>query len=361
MGRLVSGAGPPPEPAVAATAASGRGRLRIAGWLWDYTGLVRLECLPLLSAPFLLGAAVSPTGSSVTAYAWFGAGLALHGLSCVSNDVADRKLDARDPRRANRPLTSGRVPVRHAVALSLLLGVVFALAVLALPSEHPALLWGSLALTIWGNIRQKRSSVPTPVSDLLWGMSVAAPLLAFTPSPTVAHVATTAALALVVTAFDVAGGDVKDLDTDLRGGLRTSGIVLGLRPTPHGITTSAAFRLTMTAGYAAVGTLCMTALIAASAGFPLLLAALAALLAGTLPLARHTVARVLAPGGRSVLFLLGPFAALLCATAALAPHATQVTEATGVVVGVTAAAALGRRAVAPGAGWPSPDGAPGPE
>ncbi|NUK22516.1 UbiA family prenyltransferase [Streptomyces lunaelactis] len=295
-----------------------------------------------MSAPFLLGAAVSPTGASMTAFVWFGAGLALHGLSCASNDIADREFDARDPRRANRPLTSGRVPVRHAVALSVLLGALFALAVLTLPSEHPSLLWASLALTVWGNVRQKRSSVPTPVSDLLWGVSVVAPLLAFTPVPTIGHVATAAALALVVTAFDVSGGDVKDLAADLRNGLRTSGIVLGLRPTPQGISTSPAFRLTMTVGYAMMGALCMMTLITHSAGSPPLLAAAAALLVGVVPLVRYTLARVLLPGGRSVLFLLGPFVAVLCTTAALAPHAVQVSRAMAVVAGVTVAAILGR-------------------
>jgi 4-hydroxybenzoate polyprenyltransferase len=325
---------------------SGAARTGVAQRLWDYTGLVRLECLPLLSAPFLLGCAVSPAGSSTTAYAWFGAGLALHGLSCASNDIADRELDAHDPRRANRPLTSGRVPVRHAVVLSVLLGALFALAVLILPSEHPSLLWISLGLTVWGNTRQKRSRVPTPVSDLLWGVSVAAPLLAFTPEPGIGHVAATAALALVVTAFDVAGGDIKDLDTDRRAGLRTTAIVLGLRPGPHGIDTSTAFRLATTTGYAMTGALCLTSLIIASARLPLLLAALTALLAGTVPLARHTAGRVVSAGGRSVVFLAGPFVAVLCATAAMAPHPAQVALVTGAVTGATLAAGLGRRLLA---------------
>ncbi|MFC5805799.1 UbiA prenyltransferase family protein [Streptomyces formicae] len=331
---------------VPAAADSGRDGTGIAGRLWDYTGLVRLECLPLLSAPFLLGSAVSPTGSPAMAYAWFAAGLALHGLSCASNDIADRELDALDPRRANRPLTSGRVPVRHAVVLSLLLGALFTLAVLTLPSEHPSLLWVSLALTVWGNTRQKRSRVPTPVSDLLWGVSVAAPLLAFTPAPTVGHLAAAAALALVVTAFDVAGGDVKDLETDLSAGLRTTAIVLGLRPGPHGVGTSTAFRLTMTAGYAVTGALCLTALLTASARLPLLLTSLTALLAGTAPLARHTAGRRVSAGGRSVLFLAGPFVAVLGATAALAPRPAQVALSMGAVTGATLAAALGRRLLA---------------
>ncbi|MFF7712432.1 UbiA family prenyltransferase [Streptomyces sp. NPDC007988] len=322
----------------------------MAGRLWDYTGLVRLECLPLMSAPFPLGVALSPGASPTTAYAWFGAGLALHGLSCASNDIADRELDARDPRRANRPLTSGRVPTRHAVVLSVLLGALFTLALLALPSAHPGLLWGALALTVWGNLRQKRSSVPTPVSDLLWGASVAAPLLAFTPAPTAGQVATAAALALVVTAFDVAGGDVKDLVADLACGLRTSGIVLGLRPAPGGVATSPAFRWAMSVGYALAATLCVSALIAASARPPLLLAALGALLAGTVPLVRHTAVRVLAPGGSSVLFLLGPFLAVLCATAAWAQHPVRIVAAVGVVTGTTAVAAVGRLVLGRSAG-----------
>lgn len=332
--------------AVPAAAVSNRDGTGIAGRLWDYTGLVRLECLPLLSAPFLLGFAVLPTGSPATAYAWFAAGLALHGLSCASNDTADRELDALDPRRADRPLTSGRVPVRHAVVLSLLLGALFTLAVLTLPSEHPSLLWASLALTVWGNTRQKRSRVPTPVSDLLWGVSVAAPLLAFTPAPTVGHLAAAAALALVVTAFDVAGGDVKDLETDLSAGLRTTAIVLGLRPGPHGVGTSTAFRLTMTVGYAVTGALCLTALLTASARLPLLLISLIALLAGTAPLARHTAGRRVSAGGRSVLFLAGPFVAVLGATAALAPRPAQVALSMSAVTGATLAAALGRRLLA---------------
>lgn len=229
----------------------------------------------------------------------------------------------------------------------MLLGALFALAVLTLPSEHPSLLWISLGLTVRGNTRQKRSRVPTPVSDLLWGVSVAAPLLTFTPDPSVGQVAATAALALVVTAFDVAGGDIKDLDTDRHAGLRTTAIVLGLRPGPHGIDTSTAFRLTTTTGYAVTGALCLTALISASARLPLLLVALTALLAGSVPLARHTAGRVVSAGGRSVVFLAGPFVAVLCATAAMAPHPCQVALATGAVTGATLAAGLGRRGQLP--------------
>ncbi|MFF4248738.1 UbiA family prenyltransferase [Streptomyces sp. NPDC001822] len=315
---------------------------RVALRLSDYAGLVRLECLPMLSAPFLLGAAVSPDGLSASALLWFGAGAALHGLSCASNDIADREFDARDPKRAGRPLTSGRLPLPHAVTLSVALGLVFALAVLTVSSARPWLLWCVLLVTVWGNIRQKRSSLPSPVFDLLWGASVAAPLVAFTPQPSAGLLSTAAALALVVSAFDVAGGDVKDLAVDLRAGLRTSGIALGLRDSPAGVTTSAAFGAAMAGGYAVVAALVVTALLTGSGNLPLLSCASAALLAGAVPLVRWTIGPVLAPGGRSVLFLAGPFVALLCATASWSPRPVQVVEAMGAVFGATAVAVLGR-------------------
>ncbi|MDX3854753.1 UbiA family prenyltransferase [Streptomyces sp. AK02-01A] len=322
-------------------AAPVRGALsRTAQRLLDYSALIRLEYLPLMSTPFLLGPVIAAQRVSGTALAWFGVGCALHALSCSSNDIADRHLDAQDPRRANRPLTSGRLPVRHAVALTVLLGALFVVGSVFLPSEHPGYLYVSLAITLWGNVRQKRSRVPAPVSDLLWGLSVSMPLLAFIAVPGIAEVTAVMAFALLLATFDASGADLKDLETDLRLGIRTTGVLLGLTAAENGAATTRRFRLAVLISHALMSALCVLALVTAGTGTALRSAGAAALVLSVWPLLRHTMADTVRRGGRSVLFLGGPFVAYLCTAAALATRPARVAAAMGVVVGATAGAVL---------------------
>lgn len=51
-------------------------------------------------------------------------GVLSRGAACALNDVLDRRFDARVPRTAGRPVASGRLPVRRALVLAVLVGAV---------------------------------------------------------------------------------------------------------------------------------------------------------------------------------------------------------------------------------------------
>ncbi|WP_331769193.1 MEDS domain-containing protein (plasmid) [Embleya sp. NBC_00888] len=168
--------------------------------------------------------------------------------------------------------------------------------------------------------------------------TVSVPLLAF-GDPGGAEIAATAALALLLAAFDAAGADLKDLEIDLRLDLRTSGILPGLRPSAAGVRTTPRFRRVVFSAYVAASCLTVPGLAQPGAGTMLRAVACAATLLGGWPLLRWTIAPVIASGGRSVLCLGGPFIAYLCAVAASAPRSTMIPAAMGVITGLTALAA----------------------
>src|SRR3546814_7222939 len=72
--------------------------------------------------------------------------IAMRGAGCVYNDIVDRDLDARVARTASRPVASGAVPVKAALAWTGLLALVglVVLLQLSLPAQIVAL--ASLAL-----------------------------------------------------------------------------------------------------------------------------------------------------------------------------------------------------------------------
>jgi 4-hydroxybenzoate polyprenyltransferase len=107
---------PDPAPAMAASRS-------LSTRLGHYARLARLDRPVgtwLLLWPTLWGVWVAGAGRpSVRTVAVFTAGVVLmRALGCVINDLADRRIDPQVRRTANRPLASGAVTVREALALA---------------------------------------------------------------------------------------------------------------------------------------------------------------------------------------------------------------------------------------------------
>ncbi len=99
----------------------------------------------------LLARAVSPVplAASLRLILLFGIGsLVMRSAGCVVNDMWDRRLDRLVARTAMRPLASGALRMRQAVAL---LGVLLlAGLVILLQLDRPAQLWGASSLILVG-------------------------------------------------------------------------------------------------------------------------------------------------------------------------------------------------------------------
>src|SRR6188768_1538379 len=71
----------------------------------------------------------------------------MRSAGCCVNDVADREFDRHVKRTAQRPVTSGRVSVREALALGALLAAL-AFALVVLTTNTATILWSVVALAI---------------------------------------------------------------------------------------------------------------------------------------------------------------------------------------------------------------------
>jgi 4-hydroxybenzoate polyprenyltransferase len=64
---------------------------------------------------------------------WFALGsIAMRAAGCVWNDIIDRDLDAQVARTRNRPVASGAIPIRHALAFAIALSLIGLVVVLQL-------------------------------------------------------------------------------------------------------------------------------------------------------------------------------------------------------------------------------------
>uniref|UniRef100_UPI0013DCE394 4-hydroxybenzoate octaprenyltransferase n=1 Tax=Sandarakinorhabdus rubra TaxID=2672568 RepID=UPI0013DCE394 len=77
--------------------------------------------------------------------AWFGLGsIAMRGAGCVWNDIVDRDLDAQVERTRDRPVASGLIPVRAALAFAVALSLVGLIVLLQLRPFAQAIALASL-------------------------------------------------------------------------------------------------------------------------------------------------------------------------------------------------------------------------
>ncbi len=219
--------------------ATGAGRLRLYLDLirWDRPAGWLLLLWPTLSALWV--AAHGFPGWHLLAV--FTAGTVLmRSAGCCVNDVADQDFDRHVKRTAQRPVTSGRIGTREALAL----GAVLALAAFALvlTTNAATIAWSFAALAIAIAYPWAKRVVSMPQAVLGVAFSFGIPMaFAATQSrvPLLAWVLLAGNLCWVL-AYDTEYAMV-DRDDDLTLGIQTSAITLGRADVPVVMACYAAF------------------------------------------------------------------------------------------------------------------------
>ena len=164
----------------------------------------------------------------------------MRSAGCCVNDVADRDFDRHVKRTAQRPVTSGRVSVREALAL----GAVLALAAfgLVLTTNAATIAWSFAALAIAIAYPYAKRVVSMPQAVLGVAFSFGIPM-AF--AATQSRVPLLAWVLLLGNLFWVLAYDTEyamvDRDDDIRIGIKTSAITLGRADVPVVMASYAAF------------------------------------------------------------------------------------------------------------------------
>ena len=150
----------------------------------------------------------------------------MRSAGCCVNDVADREFDKHVKRTAQRPVTSGRVSVKEALAV----GAVLALAAfcLVLTTNTVTVLWSfaALAVTLAYPFAKRFVSMPQAVLGVAFSFGI--PMAFAAVQQQVPPLAWGLLLANLfwVLAYDTEYAMV-DRDDDLRIGMKTSAITLG--------------------------------------------------------------------------------------------------------------------------------------
>ena len=150
----------------------------------------------------------------------------MRSAGCAVNDVADRDFDKHVKRTAQRPVTSGAVSAREALAL----GAVLALAafLLVLTTNLATVLWSvaALAVTVFYPFTKRFFSMPQAVLGVAFSFGIPMAFAAVR-----GEVPPLAWWLLIGNLFWVLAYDTEyamvDRDDDLKIGIRTSAITLG--------------------------------------------------------------------------------------------------------------------------------------
>jgi len=188
---------------------------RPAGWL--------LLLWPTLSALWI--AAGGFPGWHLLAVFTLGT-ILMRSAGCCINDVADREFDRHVKRTAQRPVTSGKVGVKEALAV----GAVLALAAFALvlTTNRATVAWSfaALAITLVYPYAKRHVSMPQAVLGVAFSFGIPMAFSAVTGEvPGLAWWLLAGNLFWVL-AYDTEYAMV-DRDDDLRIGMKTSAITLG--------------------------------------------------------------------------------------------------------------------------------------
>ncbi len=150
----------------------------------------------------------------------------MRSAGCCINDVADREFDKHVKRTAGRPVTTGAVSVKEALALGALLALLAFVLVLTTNAMTIGLSGAALAVTLAYPYAKRYVSMPQAVLGLAFGMGIP---MAFTAVhgdlPLLAWLLTLGNLCWVL-AYDTEYAMV-DRDDDLRIGIKTSAVTLG--------------------------------------------------------------------------------------------------------------------------------------
>ena len=232
---------------MAGTVAAGPSRLALYLNLirWDRPAGWLLLLWPTLSALWI--AAGGFPGWHLLAVFVLGTVL-MRSAGCCINDVADREFDRHVKRTASRPVTSGALPVREALAL----GAVLALAAFALvlTTNAAAVAWSfaALAVTLVYPYSKRFVSMPQAVLGIAFSFGIPMAFAAVRGEVPALAWALLAGNAFWVLAYDTEYAMV-DRDDDIRIGIRTSALTLGR----FDVAAVAAFYALHLAGWAAIG------------------------------------------------------------------------------------------------------------
>jgi 4-hydroxybenzoate polyprenyltransferase len=150
----------------------------------------------------------------------------MRSAGCCVNDVADREFDRHVRRTAQRPVTSGRLPVREALALGAVLALLAFCLVLTTNAATVYLSFAALAVAVAYPYAKRIVSMPQAVLGVAFSFGIP---MAY--GAVQGHVPWAAGLLLLGNLFWVLAYDTEyamvDRDDDLHIGIRTSAITLG--------------------------------------------------------------------------------------------------------------------------------------
>ena len=150
----------------------------------------------------------------------------MRSAGCCINDVADREFDRHVRRTAQRPVTSGRLQAREALAVGAVLALLAFGLVLTTNTATVYLSFAALAVAIAYPYAKRIASMPQAVLGVAFSFGIP---MAY--SAVQGAVPWTAALLLLGNLFWVLAYDTQyamvDRDDDLHIGIRTSAITLG--------------------------------------------------------------------------------------------------------------------------------------
>ncbi len=162
---------------------------------------------------------------------FIGGTILMRSAGCCVNDVADRDFDRHVKRTANRPVTSGRVGTREALAV----GAVLALAAfgLVLTTNAATIAWSfaALAISIAYPFAKRHVSMPQAVLGVAFSFGIPMAFAAVQGRVPAEAWALLAGNLFWVLAYDTEYAMV-DRDDDLRIGMKTSAITLGRADVP---------------------------------------------------------------------------------------------------------------------------------
>jgi 4-hydroxybenzoate polyprenyltransferase len=155
----------------------------------------------------------------------------MRSAGCCINDVADRDFDRHVKRTASRPVTSGRIGTREALAVGGVLALCAGALVLTTNAVTIAWSFAALAVTIVYPYAKRLVSMPQAVLGVAFSFGIP---MAF--AAVQGHVPWLAWGLLLSNLFWVLAYDTEyamvDRDDDLRIGMKTSAITLGDRDVP---------------------------------------------------------------------------------------------------------------------------------
>lgn len=150
----------------------------------------------------------------------------MRSAGCCVNDVVDRDFDRHVKRTAQRPVTSGALPVKEALALGAVLALAAFALVLTTNALTIALSFAALAVTLAYPYAKRFVSMPQAVLGIAFSFGIPMAFAAATGALPWLAWALLASNLLWVLAYDTEYAIV-DRDDDLKIGMKTSAITLG--------------------------------------------------------------------------------------------------------------------------------------